>query len=212
MEHTGFAFVSSDRKLFLNHFSLCSLCVCVCVPANYKSPEWVAWEFLIIVIMLLLYWNWNRNPFARAAHGSRLLCGLMCGWIARLEDISHHGREKFTPRRAAFYDYFLFIFVEILNPHAFRFPTHSQLSLSEPVPTACLPGWLPFAYPLPACLVYYYPFAGTFLWVKPDAAYLCDNAVGTRNWKCPQFPSPRLNCLYCQPAAGVPEQAPPFHS
>lgn len=43
-------------------------------------------------------------------------------------------------------------------------------------------------YPHPACLVYYYPFAGTFLWVKPDAAYLCDNAVGTRrNWKCQRF-------------------------
>lgn len=151
MEHTGFAFVSSDRKLFLNHFSLCSLCVCVCVPANYKSPEWVAWEFLIIVIMLLLYWNWNRNPFARAAHGSRLLCGLMCGWIARLEDISHHGREKFTPRRAAFYDYFLFIFVEILNPHAFRFPTHSQLSLWACA--YCLPAWLAaFCLPSPCLL------------------------------------------------------------
>lgn len=54
-------------------------------------------------------------------------------WMLRLEDISHHGREIFTPRRAAFYDYFLFIFVEILNPHAFRF---SSLSETEPVPTA----------------------------------------------------------------------------
>lgn len=53
--------------------------------------------------------------------------------MLRLEDISHHGREIFTPRRAAFYDYFLFIFVEILNPHAFRF---SSLSETEPVPTA----------------------------------------------------------------------------
>lgn len=36
MEHTGFAFVSSDRKLFLNHFSLCSLCVCVCAGKLQK--------------------------------------------------------------------------------------------------------------------------------------------------------------------------------
>lgn len=66
-------------------------------------------------------------------------------WIVRLEDISHHGREKFTPRRAApchccLYDYFLFIFVEILNPHAFRFlslPTLSTLPAPFASPPCC---------------------------------------------------------------------------
>lgn len=76
--------------------------------------------------------------------------------MLRLEDISHHGREIFTPRRAAFYDYFLFIFVEILNPHAFRFS-----SLSLRLSLCLLPDYPD--YPYPAYLVYYYPFAGTFL-------------------------------------------------
>lgn len=161
-------------KSFLAAQSLQSPLSVLSVPANYKSREWVAWEFLIIVIMLL-YWNWTETEIhlREAAPPQFYLCGVMCGSfdskifptmaVKNLRPDAPH-----CDAASVFYDYFLFIFVEILNPHAFRF-----LSL----PTAC-PSLL---------LVYYYPFAGTFLWVKPDAAYLCDNAVGTRNWKCQQF-------------------------
>lgn len=158
-------------KSFLAAQSLQSPLSVLSVPANYKSWEWVAWEFLIIVIMLL-YWNWTETEIhLREAAPHNSICVESCVDCSTRRYFPPWPWKIYAPTRfsgAAFYDYFLFIFVEILNPHAFRF-----LSL----PTAC-----PFLL-----LVYYYPFAGTFLWVKPDAAYLCDNAVGTRNWKCQQF-------------------------
>lgn len=127
-------------KSFLAAQSLQSSLSVLSVPANYKSREWVAWEFLIIVIMLL-YWNWTETEIHLRPHSAQFyLCGVMCGSfdskifptmaVKNLRPDAPH-----CDAASAFYDYFLFIFVEILNPHAFRF-----LSL----PTACA-----FCLPLP---------------------------------------------------------------
>lgn len=125
-------------KSFLAAQSLHSPLSVFSVPANYKSREWVAWEFLIIVIMLL-YWNWTETEIhLREAAPHNSICVESCVDRSTRRYFPPWPWKIYAPTRfsgAAFYDYFLFIFVEILNPHAFRF-----LSL----PTACA-----FCLPLP---------------------------------------------------------------
>lgn len=150
------------------------LSVCLCVPVNYKSPEWVAWEFLIIVIMLLLYWNWIHFWFSSFLFF--FFCVESCVDATTRRYFPPWPWNIYAPTRCLLW---LFSVYFCWNFKSARV----QIFLSLRLSLCLLPDYPD--YPHPACLVYYYPFAGTFLWVKPDAAYLCDNAVGTRrNWKC----------------------------
>jgi len=78
----------------------------------------------------------------------------MCEALFFLGDISHHFRLLHS---AAFYDYLLFIFVEIFKSARVQILPFACLCCMPPLPDPCL---LLLLFLL---LLFYYPFAGTFL-------------------------------------------------